>query len=149
MKSDILQTGDYVKFREDFPDEHLRNKIAMVYGVHGRVSVRTIDDNRYYDSEHPGWLEPVELTREILDKNKEFVHYNVGVDDDLKEVHTYRYEIKDNEEVQITFVNEKPIYIRAYSENVGTIEFSNVDDLNVNHLLHALKYCKIDLKIIV
>lgn len=63
-----LMVGDWVRFKENYPQKELQGKIAKVKGVRGRIDVRT-QDGEYYESEHPDWLEPIPLTEEILVKN--------------------------------------------------------------------------------
>lgn len=69
MKANELMIGNFLRYKQDFPDTHLRGKIAKVCGIRGRVDVRTIDDGKFHESEHPDWLEPIPLTPEILEKN--------------------------------------------------------------------------------
>jgi hypothetical protein len=68
MKINELMIGDWVRFKENYPQKELQGKIAKVKGVRGRIDVRT-QDGEYYESEHPDWLEPIKLTEEILVKN--------------------------------------------------------------------------------
>lgn len=69
MKASELMIGDTLRYKQDFPFASLQGKIAKVCGVDGRVDVRTIDDDKFHESEHPNWLEPIPLTPEILEKN--------------------------------------------------------------------------------
>lgn len=68
-KASELMLGDYLRYKTNFPDKALQGKVVNVVGVEGRVSVRTIDDGKYHESEHPNWLAPLPLTEEILQKN--------------------------------------------------------------------------------
>lgn len=61
--------GDYLRYKTNFPDKALQGKVVNVVGVEGRVSVRTIDDGKYHESEHPNWLVPLSLTEKTLQKN--------------------------------------------------------------------------------
>ena len=70
-----LMIGDWVRFKENYPQKELQGKIAKVKGVRGRIDVRT-QDGEYYESEHPDWLEPIPLTEEILVKNGFEYAYN-------------------------------------------------------------------------
>ena len=63
-----LMVGDWVMFRNDYPQKELQGKIAKVRGINGRVDVRT-QDGEYHNSEHPNWLEPIPITPEILYDN--------------------------------------------------------------------------------
>lgn len=63
-----LMVGDWVRFRNDYPQKELQGKIAKVRGINGRVDVRTLD-GEYRNSEHPNWLEPIPITPEILEDN--------------------------------------------------------------------------------
>lgn len=63
-----LMVGDWVRFRNDYPQKELQGKIAKVRGINGRVDVRTLD-GEYHESEHPNWLEPIPITSKILFKN--------------------------------------------------------------------------------
>lgn len=63
-----LMVGDWVRFRNDYPQKELQGKIAKVRGINGRVDVRTLD-GKYHNSEHPNWLEPIPITPEILADN--------------------------------------------------------------------------------
>ena len=63
-----LMVGDWVRFRNDYPQKELQGKIAKVRGINGRVDVRTLD-GEYRNSEHPNWLEPIPITPEILADN--------------------------------------------------------------------------------
>lgn len=69
MKASELMLGDYLRYKTNFPDKALQGKVVNVVGVEGRVSVRTIDDGKYHESEHPNWLLPLLLTEGILQKN--------------------------------------------------------------------------------
>lgn len=53
MKASELMLGDYLRYKTNFPDKALQGKVVNVVGVEGRVSVRTIDDGKYHESEHP------------------------------------------------------------------------------------------------
>ena len=82
MNCKDLMVGDWVRFKENYPQKELQGKIAKVKGVRGRIDVKT-QDGEYYESEHPDWLEPIPLTEEILVKNgwrKEPV--TIDIDDD-------------------------------------------------------------------
>lgn len=63
-----LMVGDWLRFRNDYPQKELQGKIAKVRGINGRVDVRTLD-GEYRNSEHPNWLEPIPITPEILADN--------------------------------------------------------------------------------
>lgn len=69
MKANELMVGDYVKFTNKYPEKELRGKVAVVVGIRGRIDVRTINDNKYHESEHPAYFEPTPLTEGILVKN--------------------------------------------------------------------------------
>lgn len=74
MKANELMIGDFLRYKQGFPDTYLQGKIVKVCGIDGRVDVRTINDDKFHESEHPNWLEPIPLTPEILEKNG-FTHY--------------------------------------------------------------------------
>ena len=68
MKITNLMFGDWVRFKENYPQKELQGKIAKVRGINGRVDVRTLD-GEYHNSVHPNWLEPIPITPEILADN--------------------------------------------------------------------------------
>lgn len=69
MKGTELQIGDWVRYKANYPDKSLQRKICQVEGNHGRIDVRTLD-GCYHESEHPDWLEGVELKSEHLLTNE-------------------------------------------------------------------------------
>lgn len=69
MKASELMLGDFLRYKQNFPFTQLQGKVVKVCGLDGRVDVRTIDDGKFHESEHPDWLEPIPLTQEILEKN--------------------------------------------------------------------------------
>lgn len=133
-----LMVGDWVRFRNDYPQKELQGKIANVRGINGRVDVRTLG-GEYLDSEHPNWLEPIRITQEILEKS--------GFE---KQGDLYQYHINaGNGYTRIDIIDLQDglwsYDIDVYDKFADAHKIHNDDDcfLKLHQLQHLLRLCGI------
>lgn len=134
MKASELMIGDILRYKQDFPFASLQGKIAKVCGVDGRVDVKTIDDDKFHESEHPNWLEPIPLTYEILEKNG------------FRKLVTYGTEkwLCNNIRLNVYSSDGTWRFCADTNRNENSVIYIHF----VHQLQHALKLCGIDKEIV-
>lgn len=143
MKANELMVGDFLRYKQDFPNTHLQEKIVKVCGIRGRVDVITIDDGNYHESVHPDWLEPIPITAEILEKNgmKVFEHRNPW--QEAKNLIKKWYS-KDGR-FYVSYYRVGDMFTYTVGNNVSRI----CGIKNVHQLQNALRLCGIEKEIII
>lgn len=119
MKANELMDGDFLRYKQDFPYASLQGKIVKVCGIRGRVDVRTIDDGKFHESEHPNWLEPIPLAEAFMQKNfptpEEIVWWPLNDG-------SFRVEMQDDTHLIIgkyNYVHELQHALRLFGKNGG------------------------------
>ena len=130
MKANELMIGDFLRYKQDFPYAHLQGKIVKVCGVDGRVDVRTINDGKFHESEHPNWLEPIPLTPEILEKNGFEKKTFYGIYDDYFDLDIREY--------------SDGLYIVTYHSCEFNIPDQTIHLSWVHELQHFMRHCGIE-----
>lgn len=143
MKAEDLMVGDFLRYKQDFPDTHLQGKIVKVCGIRGRVDAITIDDGNFHESEHSDWLEPIPLTPEILERNG-FRSYGdswyIPCDDENVRIGFHMY---------VTVLDIKTDNVSLYKKlPYGYRSTVKDETLSVHELQHALRLCEIDQEIV-
>lgn len=134
MKANELMTGDFLRYKQDFPDAHLQGKIVKVCGIDGRVDVRTIDDGKFHESEHPNWLEPIPLTPDMLLTNG-FELQEMGGD----RVAAWTGFGEDNcYDIEVEFDGDEPIHLKID----GPVYLGTPNIKYLYQLQHFLRDCE-------
>lgn len=143
MTQEELMIGNWVAYKNDFPNKHLQGMIGTVVGIAGRIDIRTTD-GKFHDSEHPNWLQPVPLTKEILDKNfRGYPQRYNGWNDVIY------YDVKDEYEIHLTG-NDVSLNINYDDSEHAAHDKIYLFDLPYVHTLqHALRLIGYDKEVII
>ena len=68
MKKEDLMVGDYVAYKNNYPDSHLQGMIGIVSEIAEKINIYATDGN-YYSVDSADDLQPIPLTKEIIEKN--------------------------------------------------------------------------------